>query len=310
MEKYILLTGGTGFIGSHLLEKLLEKKYKIIILKRSFSQIWRINHLLDDINLISVDIDKINLSDIFDNYSIEGIFHLAAAYIKNPSHKDILTTVKSNVEFPTELLDLASNKDVKYFINTGTFFEYSLDKLPLTESSKIDSLNFYSTSKIAFEDILKYYSKEYDIKSSTLKLYTPYGPRDDETKIIPYLILNTLNKQKITINNPNNRIDIVHVYDIVNAYMKLKDHILGFEGYESFNVAKDINYSIEEIYNTIKFNLNLETENKINETEIPIFSDPNKIKNILNWEPKIDINEGIINTINYYKKKYDLNNEG
>lgn len=306
MEKFILLTGGTGFIGSHLSEKLLEKNYKLILLKRSFSPIWRINRFMDNQNLILCDTDKINLSDIFDNYDVEGVFHLAASYIKNPSHNDILTTVKSNIEFPTELLDLASNNNVKYFINTGTFFEYSLDKLPLTESSNIDSLNFYSTSKIAFEEILKYYSKEYDIKSSTLKLYTPYGPRDDETKIIPYLILNTLNKQEVNINNPNNRLDIVHVYDIVEAYIKLKDYILSFKEYESFNVAKDINYSIEEIYNTIKFNLNLETENKINENEIPIFSNPSKIKNMLNWEPKIDINEGIINTIDYYKKKYDL----
>lgn len=306
MKKYILLTGGTGFIGSHLSEKLLEKNYRLIILKRSFSPIWRINHFMDDENLILCDTNKINLVDVFNNYCIEGVFHLAAAYIKNPSHEDILTTVKSNIEFPTELLNLASNNNVKYFINTGTFFEYSLDKLPLTESSNIDSLNFYSTSKIAFEDILKYYSKEYDIKSSTLKLYTPYGPRDDETKIIPYLILNTLNKQEVNINNPNNRLDIVHVYDIVEAYLKLKEHILSFKEYESFNVAKDINYSIEEIYNTIKFNLNLETENIINENEIPIFSNPTKIKNMLNWEPKISITEGINNTINFYKKKYDL----
>ena len=305
MEKYILLTGGTGFIGSHLAEKLREKDYNLIILKRSFSPIWRINNL-DNKNLILCDIDKIDLTDIFDNYSIEGIFHLAAAYIKNPTHEDILTTIKSNIEFPTELLDLASNNNVKYFINTGTFFEYSLDKLPLTESSDIDSLNFYSTSKIAFEDILKYYSKEFDINASTLKLYTPYGPRDDETKIIPYLILNTLEKQEININNPLNRLDIVHVYDIVDAYLKLKDNILKFDEYESFNVAKDINYSIEEIYNVIKFNLGLENEININENEIEVFSSPTKIKNMLGWEPKIGINEGINNTINYYKKKYDL----
>ena len=140
------------------------------------------------------DSDKNDLASIFDNYNIDGVFHLAAAYIKNRAHEDILTTVRSNIEFPTSLLDLSANNNVKYFINTGTFFEYSLDRLPLTETSDIDSLNFYSTSKIAFEDILKYYTKKYDIKASTLKLYTPYGPRDDENKIIPYLILNSLEK--------------------------------------------------------------------------------------------------------------------
>lgn len=98
--------------------------------------------------------------------------------------------------------------------------------------------------------------------------------------------------------------DIVHVYDIVDAYIKLKDNILKFKDYETFNVAKDINYSLEEIYNTIKFNLNIGEKYKIKEKEIPMFSNPKKIKNSLKWEPKIDIDEGINNTINYYKNKY------
>ncbi len=305
MEQYTLLTGGTGFIGSHLLERLLENN-KVILLKRSFSDTWRIDKFINNDNLLLLDIDKTNLTDIFNNYQIEGIFHLAAAYIKNPTHEDIMTTVKSNIEFPTELLDLASNNNVKYFINTGTYFEYSLAKLPLTESSNVDSLNFYSTSKIAFEDILKYYSKEYDINASTLKLYTPYGPRDDESKIIPYLILNTLNKQEIKINNPNNRLDIVHVYDIIDAYINLKENILKFKKYESFNVARDIDYSINDIYQTIKFNLEIENKNIIDNNKKEMFSDPTKIKEILNWEPKIDINDGIKNTIEYYKNKYNI----
>lgn len=309
MKDYILLTGGTGFIGSHLAERLLKENNNLIILKRSFSDTWRIDHLIkeySDDQLIFINTDEKNISDIFKDYNIEGIFHLAAAYIKNPSHQDIMTTVQSNINYPTELLNLAVNNNVKYFINTGTFFEYSLKNLPLTEKSEIDSLNFYSTSKIAFEDILKYYCKEYNISCATLKLYTPYGPRDDENKIIPYLILSSLKGEEININNPNNRLDIVHVFDIIDSYMKLKNKILDLEKYESFNVARDINYSIDEIYSSIKFNLGFEEKRDLNENQIPIFSDPAKIKSYLDWEPKIDINEGIKNTIDYYKEKYDL----
>lgn len=305
MEEYILLTGGTGFIGSHLLEKLLKEGFKVVLIKRSFSKIWRIYNIDHSENLVTVDIDKTNLEDVFKKYQISGIIHLAAAYIKNPTHEDILTTIKSNIEFPTSLLDIAVRNDVKFFINTGTFFEYSLEELPLIESSKIDSLNFYSTSKIAFEDILKYYAKEYDIKGATLKLYTPYGPRDDETKIIPYLILNSLEKREININNPLNRLDIVHVYDIVDAYLKLIDKILTFDKYEAFNVARDINYSIDEIHSAIDYNLGL-TSDKINEENIDVFSKPDKIESVLNWEPKIGIYEGLKNTIDYYKNKYNL----
>ena len=309
MENYILLTGGTGFIGSHLAERLLEEGNNLIILKRSFSDTWRIDHLIKEYpneRLILFNVDGEDLMDIFKNFNIEGIFHLAAAYIKNPSHEDIMTTIRTNIEFPTELLNLAVNNYVKYFINSGTFFEYSLKNLPLTEDSEIDSLNFYSTSKIAFEDILKYYCKEYDISCATLKLYTPYGPRDDENKIIPYLILSSLRGEDVNINNPHNRLDIVHVYDIIDAYLKLKNNILDLEKYESFNVARDINYSIDELYSSIKFNLGLEEERDLKEKEIPMFSDPSKIKKFLGWEPKININKGIEITINYYKERYHL----
>ena len=312
MKKSLLLTGGSGFIGSHLAERLIEENYELIILKRSFSSTWRINSLIEEKpeNLVLFDIDKSKLEDVFNNYSVEGIFHLATAYINNPTHEEILTIVKSNIEFPTELLDLTVKNDIKYFINTGTFFEYSLDNLPLNEYSKICPQDFYSTSKVSFEEILKYYYNEYDFHASTLKLYTPYGPRDDETKIIPYLIINTLKQQEIKINNPQHRLDIVHVYDIVDAYIKLKDNILKFKDYETFNVAKDINYSLDEIFSYIKFNLNLEKEMKIDEKEIPMFSNPEKIKNTLNWEPKIDINKGIANTIDYYRNKYGCDMDG
>lgn len=306
--KQILVTGGTGFIGSQLVERLLTENKSIIILKRSFSDTWRIDHLIDKYsnNLTLLNIDEIELENIFSSYDIEGIFHLAASYIKCPTHEDIITTVQSNIDFPTTLLDLAVRNDVEYFINTGTFFEYSLNKLPLTESSKIDSLNFYSTSKISFENILKFYSKEYGIKASTLKLYTPYGPKDDENKIIPYLIIKTLKKEEVNINNPNNRLDIVHVQDIINAYIKVKENILNFNNYEVFNIAHDKSYSINEIYSSIKYNMNLEKKLNINEDAISTFSDTTKVKNMLNWEPKLGIDEGIKNTIEYYKEKYGL----
>ena len=122
----------------------------------------------------------------------------------------------------------------------------------------------------------------------------------------PSAVQLSLKKQKIDINNPSNRLDIVHVYDIIGAYIKLKENILDFEKYETFNVAKDINYSIEDIYSAIKFNLNIDDKLSLDEEKIPIFSNPSKIKDKLDWEPKIGIFEGLNNTIDYYRFKYKL----
>lgn len=303
--KYILVTGATGFIGSHLIERLLKEKNNLIIIKRSFSKMERINNIISQYkdNVILFDIDKQELDNVFNKYEIEGIFHLATSYVKDTSTEKIKTMTQSNIEFPTELLDFAVRYEVKYFINTGTFFEYSLDKLPLTETSKIDFLNYYSTTKIAFEDILKFYTKKYSIKSSTLKLFTPYGSRDNENKIIPYLIINTLKNQEVNIKNPNNRLDIVHVNDIIDAYMNVKDKILSFDNYEVFNIATDVNYSINEIYSVIKYIIKQE-DYVLDEKTLPIFNDCTKTKNILKWEPKLKIEDGIKLTVDYYEKIY------
>ena len=295
--KYILLTGGTGFIGSHIVERLLNENYKLLLVKRSSSNLWRINHLLDNANLVLVD--NGNLKDIFTNYSIEGVFHLATHYIKNHEYQDIESIIESNIEFPSKLIDLSVNADIKYFINTGTFFEYN-KTIPLSETSIIHPFNFYSSTKIAFEDILKYYFNEYDINIATLKLFTPYGPRDDVKKIIPYLIINLLNNNEVKINNPNNYLDIVHVSDIAEAYLKLKDKILKFRNYEVFNVSNDISYSIGDILSVIKFNLNLQNKPTLNPK---VFANSSKINSTLNWKPELDIFEGINNTIDYYKQR-------
>lgn len=307
MNNKILITGSTGFIGSHLLEELLKSQnHEIILLKRSYSNTARIEEFINQKDKIHfIDVDKTALSEIFDIYEIEGIFHLAASYIKNPSFKDIKTMTKSNINFPSELLDLSVRNNVKYFINTGTYFEYSWDKLPLTEKSLIKPRDYYSTTKASFENILNYYSREFDLKTSTLRLFTPYGSRDDENKIIPYLILNTLRKNEVNINNPQNRLNTVHVDDIISAFIKVQKNIRNFSQHEIFNIANEYTYSIEEIYSTILNIINKTDkiiESKISHKHTETF----KTKEILNWKTEISLKEGLDKTVSYYAKKYNL----
>ena len=192
MSKYIMLTGGTGFIGSHLLEELLKENYKVILLKRSFSNTWRIAEVLNHENLILKNLDEEDLNDIFSQYAIEGILHLATYYIRSHKSDEISEMINTNINFPTQLLENAVNNNVKFFINTGTFSEYDLDASPISEDSELKAFNLYSSTKTAFEDILKYYHGKNDLICATMKLFTPYGPKDDENKITPYLIIKSI----------------------------------------------------------------------------------------------------------------------
>ena len=303
MSKYILLTGGTGFIGSNLLENLLNQNKKVILLKRSFSNTWRINEFFENKKLILKDIDKISLKDIFSQYDIEGIFHLAAFSQRTHKTHSVPEMIDSNIKFPTNLLEYSINSNCKYFINTGSFFEYEFSKTPIHENSKVKAFNLYGSTKIAFENILKYYCNNYDIKCSSLKLFTPYGPKDDINKIIPYLITNSIKKNNIIIKSPHKKLDFIHVNDIINAYITVMNNIHKFNTYESYNIGTNISTSIKEVFCIIEGYLGKNENITLGNLEDDYVQCCNKkIKEELNWNYKINLEEGIKLTIDFYKK--------
>lgn len=306
MAKYILLTGGTGFIGSHLLEELLNLNKKIILLKRSFSNTWRIDEFKENENLILKDIDKENLKNIFNQYEIEGIFHLASFVQKHHELNTVEKMINSNVNFPTTLLENAVNNNVKFFINTGTCLEYS-SKPPLNENSEIKPFNLYASTKSAFEDILKFYSNNYDIHCATLKLFTPYGPKDNEMKIIPYLIVNSIKKDSIAIKSPEKKLDFIYVKDVISSYITVMNHMPEFKEYTSFNIGTGIGTRIKDVLQIIESEVGKNEKIKYGDLENDEFWCSNKkIKNELNWAPKTELKKGIKCTIDYYKQIYGI----
>jgi len=305
MEKSILLTGGTGFIGSQLVEKLLKENKNIILLKRSHSKIWRIENFIDSFdNLETINIDKIEISEIFEIFNIDGILHLATHYSKFHNSNEIKDMIYSNVTFPTILLENSIKNNVKYFINTGSYGEYSGDKMPFTENSKIVPFNLYASTKVAFEDILKFYNHEYNIKTASLKLFTPYGPKDDENKIIPYLIVNSIKKKRITIQNASKKLDVLFVSDIIDAYKKTVQNIRKFKMNENFNIASGSSHSIRDIYSIVNSVLGDTDVEFLESDSSDVEADISKAYNLLNWKPKINLNQGLNLTIDYYKTKY------
>ena len=305
MSKYILLTGGTGFIGSHLLEKLLNLDKKVILLKRSFSNTWRINEFIGNENIVLKDIDQENLEDIFGQYDINGIFHLSSHIQRNHKSEDIRNIIDSNINFPTQLIENSVKNDVEFFINTGTCLEYKSRSHPLKESDEINPFNLYAASKVAFEDMLKFYCDNYDLNCSTLKLFTPYGPKDNETKIMPYLIINSIKKKDIHIKSPEKILDFIFIDDVVDSYISMMSNYSKLKEYDSFNIGTGIGTRIEDVLGIIESylgkNNNVAFGNLEND-QICCCND--KIREKLNWMPKTDLKNGIKHTIEYYSSIY------
>lgn len=133
--KNILLTGATGFLGSHLLGALLKQGYKVTILKRSTSDTWRIKNLVDNVHAYDVDVTP--LEQAFKDRQVHAVIHTACSYGRNnqPDHE----VVETNLLFGLRLLDAAIAFNVQTFVNTDTFFNDG--------KSSQKYLNAYSLSK-------------------------------------------------------------------------------------------------------------------------------------------------------------------
>lgn len=301
----VLLTGATGFLGSHLLEALIGEGHNIVILKRSTSNPWRIHHLMEHVK--SYDVDQQPVALAFDQQQIDVVMHLSTLYRKFDNGQGVSEMVSANVSFPVELLETAVRKGIKGFINTGTFFEYDCSVLPVDENAKIRPFNLYSKTKLAFETILETYSDQIII--NTFRLFSPFGEKDNE-KLIPMIIKKALANEKIELSEGHQKLDFIYSADIVSAYIKALDKIVKStvnSDYQIFNLGSGIALSIREIVSIIEEQLGRNINKHWGEDskyEIPVvYADISKVSDQLNWEPSFSIHQGIKNTIAYYKDK-------
>lgn len=302
----ILLTGATGFVGSHLLHHLLSEHHNVTILKRSTSDIWRITDSISAISSVDIDKEK-DLSEVFLNYKIDAVIHTATLYIKRETDPEELRDMnEANITFPTLLLDAAVKNEVKYFINTGTCFEYALSDTPVSEKSPIEAYNYYAATKLAFENILSYYAKMHTMHATTLKLFYPYGEKDNK-KIIPLILQSYAHDRQLSISKGEQKLDFTYVGDIVKAYSNALSYLSSesYNGYMTFNIGagkatqiKDLVTHIEQISG--KKGL-VSCSNSYPPHDIMhLEADASKAHKILGWRATTSIEEGLTKTYNYY----------
>jgi len=284
--KTILLTGATGYLGSNLSKAFVNNGYSVIVLKRRESNNYRLKDIIDSLKLYDVeDGDK-----VFEENAIDCIVHTAAAYgKKNETLADIY---KANLLFPTSLVDACIKYRIKFFLNTGT-------SLPA-------NLNTYSLSKNGFSDLLQMQRKQ--INSTTIKLEYFYGPGDDNTKFVSYVLRNLmLNLPAIDFSEGTQLRDFIYIEDVVNAYLLLVKTMHNNEQqYSEISLGSGKVYSLREVVEKLKHYTN--SNSALNFGALPMrdgdvmYSQADlKQLNLLGWQPKYDIDKGLIETVTIEK---------
>jgi CDP-paratose synthetase len=209
MKKKILITGVTGFLGSHLAKALLIAGYEVVAIKRKSSSLNRVEAISKDITFFDIeDIDIDNFFHVCSN--INTIIHTATCYGRN--NESVSEIFTANAEFPLRLLDAGNRAGVKVFVNTDTI----LDKY----------LNLYALSKNQLLQWGKFFAKHEKIRFVNIRLEHFYGPDDDPTKFTTYIINSCLNNiPELKLTQGDQKRDFIYIDDVVTAYIVLLENI-------------------------------------------------------------------------------------
>ncbi len=310
-NKNVLITGGGGFIASHLTRRLVNlganvsiiTKYKSLIDNVRIADIW------DKINVIEADIRNIDSLDQVRELKPDIVYHLAAYNHVGHSFMHISECFDVNAKGTANLIE--ASKGCSKFIYTSTSEIYGHQKeVPFREDFNPQPISPYSISKYSGELYarMKYHQNKYPI--IILRPFNNFGPYQSEKAIIPEIIINCLLGNEIKSTKGNQTREFNYVDNIIDGFIMAtkKDEAVG----EIINLGSGKDISIKELILKIHELTNSKSKLSIGSleyrpTEIwKMFCENSKSKEIMGWEPKVSFEEGLKRTIEWYKHYIDL----
>ncbi|GBE17282.1 UDP-glucose 4-epimerase [bacterium BMS3Abin15] len=307
----ILITGGAGFIGSHIVDALINKDHDVIVVDNLVT--GQKENVNSKAKFYEKDItDFTEMERIFLSEKPEVIFHLAAQIDVRKSLEDPLFDANSNIMSSLNLIELSQENNIKKFIfsSTGGAIYGETESRPTKENHPEWPLSPYGVAKLTVDKYLNYYNKVFGFNYTSLRYGNVYGPRQNphgEAGVVAIFINKMLGGKQPVINGDGLQTrDYVYVKDIVNANMLALEN-LNKVGVYNIGTGKEtsVNDLFTEINNHFdkkfkeKFGPGKEGEQKTS------CLDYSKIKTAMNWEPKIDFGDGIKKTFIWFNNKYD-----
>ena len=289
-----LVTGGAGFIGSHIVEQLLSLGHEVVVVDNEYSDNENFYWRKDTYN-VNIDITDKALKNVFTD--VDYVFHLAAEARIGPSIENPVNAVNINTLGTCNVLQCARDAGVKKVIYSSTSSGYGLNPSPNDETQPDDCLNPYSVSKVAGEKICKMYTDLYGLKTVIFRYFNVFGERAPKkgqyAPVIGIFLRQKASGEKLTIvGDGEQRRDFVYVKDVANANIMAAISNADDEAYgQVYNVGSGVNYSVNDIASFIS-NDTINIPPRIGEARDSL-ANINKIQKTFAWRPEVNVEQWV-----------------
>ncbi len=284
-----IVTGGAGFIGSHIVDRLIQKGYAVTVIDNESADCNERFYYNDKAKNYKLDIcDYDSTRPLYDN--VDYVFHLAAESRLQPAIKNPINAFYKNTIGTCTVLQCSREANVRKVIYSSTSSAYGGNPSPNKETDSNDCLNPYSLSKVTGEEICEMYTKLYGVKTIIFRYFNVYGDRSPTTgqyaPVIGIFLKQQDNNLPLTVvGDGNQRRDFINVLDVADINL-LAAHTDIEESYYGtiFNIGSGINVSIIEIANRISPNITFLPE-RLGEATTTL-ANIDKVGRVFSWHPK------------------------
>lgn len=309
----VLVTGASGFIGSHVVEDLLERGYDVRVFLRynSTGYIGNLSKLPSDL-LREVEMYWGDIRDYTSvlraTRGVDAVLHLAAQISVPYSFQNPIDFAMNNVVGTTNVLKASLDAGVGKFVHVSTSEVFGGSDAPLSEDSPRLPRSPYAASKVGADAMVKSFHYSYGLNTLIVRPFNTYGPRQSLRALIPWIILQALRGDVVRLGNLKPRRDFTYVKDTARALVLALAR--DTEGGDEINLGVGRSYSVLDVVEVVGKVLGKELKvvqdkGLIRPSKMEVFnliSDNRKAREVLGWEPEIDLEEGIRRTVEYVKE--------
>ena len=315
-SKKIVVTGANGFLGANLTREFLNCGYEMYPFVRESSNLWRIAEIIDELNVIKLsESSRTEYAKLFSAIKPDVIINAMGADQKSILNDGALNW-KSNFLSLVELANGMTEMGDCVFIHAGSSFEYgrtTLKSNPVSESSMFEPVSEYAIAKLFATNYLKYITQWRSNSIFDFLIFNLYGPYESHERLIPDVILKSIQGEKIVLKNPSVARDFIYIKDVTEAFDTVIKDCETATGLNILNLGTGVGSKISDVAyminglngNKSKIEFSLGDQRPENSIPGPI-ADMKKTQSILKWKPKYDIRRGFLDQNNWFSKHLDI----